>query len=74
VDKTRYIGFELKMRVILDILRRRNLSFAELSNNINNGVFPVITPEEWEIITETTECKSLSTQGTTTIRKNGFKK
>lgn len=53
VDKGRYQGLELKIRIIFDILKRRLLSFTDTVNTINNGFFPVITPEEWEIITET---------------------
>lgn len=55
VDKKRYEKLELKIRITVDILRRRVLSFSSRINEINKGNFLTITPEEWEIITETTE-------------------
>jgi hypothetical protein len=51
----------LKVRVVYDILKRRLVSMSELVNSINNGLFTLITPEEWEIITETIDCKCFST-------------
>jgi hypothetical protein len=51
VDKARYKNLEIKIRVIYNILKRRMASFTELVSQINNGVYPIITPEEWEIIT-----------------------
>jgi hypothetical protein len=59
----------VKVRVVFDILKRRLVSMGELVNSINNGLFTLITPEEWEIITETIECTSPSTQGTTASRR-----
>jgi hypothetical protein len=47
VDRSRYKGLELKIRVVFDIIKRRLMSLTELVNNINNGIFTVITPEEW---------------------------
>jgi hypothetical protein len=41
------------MRIVFEVIKKRLMSFSETVNVINNGSFPVITPEEWEIITET---------------------
>ena len=53
VDKKRYEGLELKIRITADILRRRTLKFSSNINLINRGEFSTITAEEWAIITET---------------------
>lgn len=65
MDKERYKGLEVKVRVVHGILKRRLVSMGELVNSINNGLFTLITPEEWEIVTETNECTPCLTQGTT---------
>jgi hypothetical protein len=43
---------------------------TELVNSINNGVFTLITPEEWEIITETIDCTPLLTLGDESMKKD----
>lgn len=45
VDKKRYEKLELKIRITVDILRRRVLSFSSKVNEINKGNFLTITPE-----------------------------
>lgn len=55
LDKTRYKGLELKIRITYEILKKRTLSFANTINAINKGQFLAINPEDWGIITETTQ-------------------
>jgi hypothetical protein len=62
------------MRVIYDIVKRKLISMTELINSINNGSFNVITPEEWEIITETIECRIVLTQGTKPPRRRKLRR
>jgi hypothetical protein len=59
VDKKRYEKRELKVRVAYDILKRRNMNFRLLVNEINKGGIHFIKPEEWDILTEIVECKFL---------------
>jgi hypothetical protein len=43
VDKKRYEKLELKIRITVDILKRRTLSFSSRINEINKGNFLTIT-------------------------------
>ena len=45
----------MKVRVAFEVLKRRTQSFGMTANNVNKGIFPVIMPEEWAILTETAE-------------------
>lgn len=49
------------MRVAYDILKRRNMNFRLLVNEINKGGIHFIKPEEWDILTEIVECKFVIT-------------
>lgn len=51
VDKKRYEGLELKVRLAYDILKRRNTNFRYLVNDINKGGVHLIKPDEWDILT-----------------------
>jgi tubulin monoglycylase TTLL3/8 len=51
VQPERYHKLELKVRIALEILERRLNSFSEAIETINTANFPMISPEDWSIIT-----------------------
>lgn len=51
VDKKRYEKRELKVRIAYEILKRRNMNFRLLVNEINKGGFHLIKSDEWDVLT-----------------------
>jgi tubulin monoglycylase TTLL3/8 len=45
IDKKRYHKLETKIRIAYEVLKRRVLGFGALLQSVNQGQFPVITPE-----------------------------
>ena len=55
VQPERYHNLELKMRIAIEVLEKRTRSFSEVVDVFNNGDYSMISPENWAILTETSE-------------------
>ena len=43
------------MRIAIEVLEKRTRSFSEVVDVFNNGDYSMISPENWAILTETSE-------------------